>query len=324
MLAFLLLTAFIYMPTETRALSLASPNDLLISISPSSPKAGEGFTANAKSYSFDAERSQIKWFLDGKQVASGVGLAEQTFVATKIGSEMNIRVTATDAYGNFYEATANITIADIDFVVRPLTYTPAFYRGAALPTPGSVVEIFAVPYLSINGIKLKQQNLIYEWSLDDRPVQNQSGGGKNKLALRLADVGSSEYTISLKISSLDNEVSVKKTISLKTKNPEVLFYSSNSLTGIGERALSSFVGHAGDAFSILAEPFFFSLESLRNADISWSANGEKITETVKNKMILDLSSPPNANSQSSFSFSITDNKTIFQRAEASLNIATVQ
>ena len=260
------------------ALILTSPNDLVLSISPASPKAGQTITATAKSFAFDAARANFRWLLNGKEIASGRGLIEQTFTAGSLGSGMVIRAIATSIDGSVFETQTDVSVADIDFIIHPLAYTPAFYRGAALPTPGSVVEIIAVPHLFSGGAKLKLQNLIYEWSLDGKPVQNQSGGGKNKLVLRLADVGSSEYIVTLKTSSLGGVASTQKNIRIRTYQPEILFYEVNALTGIKPQAIVSFLGRAGNSFSILAEPFFFGLESLARAQIGWSANGEKFEQ----------------------------------------------
>jgi len=51
------------------ALILTSPNDLVLSISPASPKAGQTITATAKSFAFDAARANFRWLLNGKEIA---------------------------------------------------------------------------------------------------------------------------------------------------------------------------------------------------------------------------------------------------------------
>lgn len=305
------------------ALILTSPNDLTLALSPASPRAGAGFTATAKSFSFDTARANFRWFLNGKGIASGRGLTEQTFTAGKLGSQMKIGVAAASADGNFYEAGATVSVADIDFIIHALAYTPNFYRGAALPTPGSVVEIIAVPHLYSGGSRLNPQNLIYEWSLDNKPAQNQSGGGKSKLFLKLADVGSSEYVATVKVSTLSGGASAQKNARLKTYNPEIVFYETSALTGTKPEAITSFLGQAGSSFSILAEPFFFDLDSLKRALFAWKANGEKIappTEGVKNPRLLELAAPPDTESQTNFSFRIEDKEAIFQQAEAGLSV----
>ena len=309
---------------QVYALTLSSPTDLALDVFPSSPRAGASFTVSTKSFSFDMVRAKFTWFLDGKNITSGVGLREQSFQAGKIGSEMNIRVSVISADGISYEAGAKITISDVDFIIRPLTYTPSFYRGSALATPGSITEIIAVPHLFFGGERLRAQNLIYEWSIDDKLFRNQSGGGKNKFSIKLADVGNSDYIVTLRVSTLDGEISAQKSVRLKTTMPEILFYETNALTGLKPVALNSFLGRAGNSFSILAEPFYFDLGSLVRAKFNWSANGAAATPNLKNPLLLELASPVNTDSATTFDLKIEDGQALFQRAEALINISATK
>lgn len=301
------------------ALTLQSPTDLTLVVSPKSPRAGETFRVEAKSFAFDRLRANFRWFRDAKLVASGVGLVEQEFAAGILGSAMNIRAVATSEEGLSYEANIAVFIADIDFIIHPLTYTPSFYRGAALATPGSEVEIVAIPHLFRSGVRILPQSLIYDWEVDRKPVQNQSGGGKNKLTLALPDIGSGNYDISLKVSTLDGTISAEKSLFLKTFEPQLIFYETSPLTGMRPLALSAFFGRAGDTFSILAEPYFFALGHLKNAKTTWNANGVNL-ETPASTRLLEVSAPVGSESESVFNFIIEAPRTIFQRAEASLSV----
>ena len=309
---------------QVYAVTLSTPADLALDVSPKSPRPGAPFAVSAKSFAFDMVRAKFTWFLDGKNIASGVGLREQNFQAEKVGSEMNVRVDIISADGVFYEASAKIIISDIDFIIHPLTYAPSFYRGSALATPGSVVEIIAVPHIFFGGERLKPQNLIYEWSIDDKPFQNKSGGGKNKFSVKLADVGNSNYIVALKVSTLDGAVSAQKSVNLKTAMPEILFYETNSLTGLKPAALNSFFGRAGDSFSILAEPFYFDLASLARAKFNWSAGGAAAESNPKNPLLLELAAPANTDSQTAFNLKIEDGLALFQQAEALINISATK
>jgi len=309
---------------QAYALTLSTPADLALDVSPKSPRPGTSFTILAKSLSFDMVRAKFTWLLNGKNIASGVGLIEQNLQAGKIGSEMNIMVDAISADGISYEASTKIMVSDIDFVIYPLTYTPNFYRGSALATPGSVVEIIAVPHLFFGGERLRAQNLIYEWSIDDKLFRNQSGGGKNKFSIKLADVGNSDYIVTFRVSTLDGEISAQKSVRLKTTMPEILFYETNALTGLKPVALNSFLGRAGNSFSILAEPFYFDLGSLVRAKFNWSANGAAATPNLKNPLLLELASPVNTDSATTFDLKIEDGQALFQRAEALINISATK
>src|SRR3989344_5354713 len=85
------------------ALILTSPNDLVLSISPASPKAGQTITATAKSFAFDAARGSSRWFLSGKELATGRELIEQTFGAGCLGSGMLMGAIATSIDGSVFE-----------------------------------------------------------------------------------------------------------------------------------------------------------------------------------------------------------------------------
>ena len=325
----LIIVAILVLAWSAEALVVTLPGDLTLSFSPKSPRASGIFAAEAKSFAFDTVRANFTWFVNGKQVASGVGLKEQEFTAGKLGSLMTIRVVANSEDGLTYEAQAALAISDIDFIVNSLTYTPAFYRGAALPTPGSTIEIFAVPHLFRGGSRLSAQNLIYEWSLDNKPVLNQSGGGKNILTIDLADVGGSNYTVGLKISTSDSSLTSEKTISLKTYQPEVLFYEVSSLMGVRPLASNSFSVRAGNPFSVVAEPYYLSLNSIKSAKVEWRADGKIISqptggEALENPWLLELTSPADSESQSVLSFKFEDARKIFQRAGATLQITATQ
>lgn len=302
------------------AISFSSQADMSLAVSPESPKPGQGFKVEARSFVFDTLRANFQWLLNGKIIATGRGLAEQDFIASNLGSIMNIKAAAVSADGTAYASSASIPIADIDLIVSPLTYIPLFYRGAALATPGSAVEIAAIPFLYSGGSRLNPQNLIYEWSLNDEKLLKQSGGGKSKLTLDLPNFGVGENEVSLTVSNLNGSISVKRNTKIKTQSPEVLFYESSELTGIKQLASPIFQMAVGGKLSIIAEPFFMALESLARARIRWIADGKDLEVAPENPRLLELTAPQSSQFQSNFLFSIEDTKTLFQKAEANLTV----
>ncbi|KKT56936.1 MAG: hypothetical protein UW81_C0012G0028, partial [Candidatus Giovannonibacteria bacterium GW2011_GWC2_44_9] len=124
--------------------------------------------------------------------------------------------------------------------------------------------------------------------------------------------------------TLDGEISAQKSVRLKTTMPEILFYETNALTGLKPVALNSFLGRAGNSFSILAEPFYFDLGSLVRAKFNWSANGAAATPNLKNPLLLELASPVNTDSATTFDLKIEDGQALFQRAEALINISATK
>ena len=318
----ILIAAFVLaIAWQVNALTLSSPTDLTLKTSVKFPKAGEAFKVEAQSFAFDLTRARINWFLNGKLIASGTGLRAQEFTASELGSVMNIRVTAISEEGVGYESLLSIFINDIDLILRPLTYTPNFYRGSPLPTPGSLAEVIAIPHIFRNGTRVSAANLIYEWKVDNTFLRNESGGGKNKLLLELADVGGGSYIVSVKVSLPGSGASAERTIRVKTASPEILFYKTSPLTGIRPLAFSGLGISAGEKISVSAEPYFFDLASLAKAAFSWLADGAPL-ENVKNPRVLELEAPAGSDSQGTFNLKIEDKKTIFQNADANLSITS--
>lgn len=311
-------------PFGALATSFTSQADLSLSVSPEFPRPGANIKVEARSYVFDALRANFQWYLNGKIVASGRGITEQVFVATKAGAVMNIRVDAVAADGRTYTVSVSIPISDIDLIARANTYAPRGYRGALLPTPGSVLEVYAVPYLYSGGTKLAEKNLIYEWSVNGEKIAGASGGGKTKLTVSLPNFGGSWHEISLKVSNLSGSVATEKSVKVLARNPEVVFYKTDSLMGRAQTALSNFVIPAGGAFSIIAEPYFMAMDSLLKSRMVWKANGQDITQASEAPRVLDVSAPQDSSGGSTnFSFSIEDAKKLFQRATGAFT-ATAQ
>ncbi|OGF63198.1 hypothetical protein A2662_00940 [Candidatus Giovannonibacteria bacterium RIFCSPHIGHO2_01_FULL_45_33] len=299
--------------------------DLSLASSPAYPSAGETFTVETKTYSTDAQRANYKWFLNGKAVASGLGITSQTFTAGPLGSSMKIDVSLTATDGRVFSKSLTIYIADVDIVLNPLTYTPQLYRGSSLASAAGTVEVYAVPHLFLSGARIAPQNLIYEWSLNGEKLRDQSGPGRNTMIFSLFDSGGTSYSIKVKVSSLSGAISAQKTASIQTAEPKLLFYEMNPLTGRAGNANVSFGVRGGGNISILAEPYFFDLFSLNRAVMSWNANGEKFEQPAgKNPLLLEITAPENAISLTNFSLNINDKKTIHQNTNGSFNIQATQ
>lgn len=306
------------------SVSFAQENDLFLVVSPTSPAPDQNYSVEARSFQFDTSRAYFEWFKDSKKIDEGTGIVKKIFGGEKLGSQSRISVSvSTD--GNFYKSSATIGVNDIDFIINPRTYIPPFYRGRALPTPGSIVETYAIPHIYSQGSRISAQNLIFEWKLDGKNITEQSGRGKNKLVFSLPKTRLGENEILIKISSLNGVISQEKTERVIMQRPEIVLYSTSSLLGKSAVAVSppasGFETKSGEEFSIVAEPFFFDLNSLLRATFLWLADGAKIsTKQEKNPFLLELSSQPGTESENDISFKIGDEKNVFQKGEGKITV----
>lgn len=304
----------------------AQENDLFLVVSPPSPSPGQGYSVEAKSFQFDASRAYLEWFKNGKKIDEGTGVIKKIFGGEKVGSQTTISVSVS-ADNNFYETLANIGVNDIDFIINPFTYTPAFYRGSALPTSGSVVEVYAIPHIFYGNSRISSGNLLFEWSLDGKTIQEQSGRGKNKLVFSFPKTPLGENEISVKVSSLNGALAHEKIERVAIQRPEIILYKTSSLLGKSAVAISpssasgggGFEVKSGEEFSVVAEPFFFDFNSILRSTISWLGNGVKInTGKEQNPFLLELTSQPSTESENNISFKIENKDNVFQKGESGI------
>jgi len=293
---------------------------IILSISPDKPKPGEEVRIKARSLAFDTSRAVFSWRVEGELVKSGRGLTSIIAKAGPVGSILNIRVSATSPNGEVFTQTADLDVTDIDLVINPLTYTPYFYRGSALPTPGSLVEIIAVPFLYFQGSRLDPATLFYEWSLGGQKMNSQSGEGKSKFVLKLQDASSS-YEIKVNISSRSGIVKSEKRLRFNTHQPETLFYLTDTLTGPRSYPSNSFKINSDSSLVIVAEPYYFDLSSLVKATIGWLAGNETID--TNNPFLLDLDISSKAAGIYNFSFKAEKSRSIYQRTSGNLSVEVI-
>lgn len=301
------------------ALPALAAEDFTLHISPKNPGPNETVEAEVISFEFDTHRAQIRWFANNKEISSGVGRTIEHFTMGSTGSTFTIKALVT-ANRTQFQNTVTFHINDIDLMVNARTYTPIFYRGASLPTPGSVVEIYAVPHMFSGGKKVSPQNLVYEWTVDETVSDAQSGGGKNKLILPLNDIRNREVPVNVRVSTFSGQSVGTKSIVVRTVEPKVLFYGFSELVGIKPIAGQAFTVSAGERASIVGEPYFISNESLSAALLRWEAEGEVVALNTSNPRLLTIQVPVEGGRRTTFSFSLKDPRHIFQEVEESLTI----
>lgn len=292
-------------------------SSLILNVSPATPSPGQSFSVSAQSFVFEASRANFEWYQNGKLVASGVGKRTQNFVAPAVGGSLTIRVVTTSNDGLNFEERLVINPAEIDFILHAGTYTPPFYRGAALLTPGSRMEFYAIPNAAVGGTKLNPQNLIYEWILDEQKVVEQSGKGKNRLVFTTPDFLGNHHDIELSVFAPGGDLVVERNFVVEPRLPTMLFYPFNALTGIQKTARSLFSVSNGERVGILAEPYFFDTAVVRGGTFEWQEGGKILPPQRTNPRLLEIQAPSEGEFQTSFSLELKDAKRIFQQAVAS-------
>ena len=251
-----------------------------ISLSPQSPEEGESFVISVNSFLIDLENSLITWYSDGEVLGQGVGkknLSVESAVNEIIVVEINDRTS-----GDVVRQKIPIVPASIDVLWESVgSYTPPFYKGKALPSLESTINVVAIPDRS------DRDSLYYVWSKEFSSQPSQSGRGVSSFsyigtALELSN------TVSVDVSASQDNYTAQKDSVIQYRSSEVVFYKDDPNLGtLFNNALENGYNIENGEISLTAIPYFVGVQDINDnaLKIDWAVNGGKITsQDQKNKM----------------------------------------
>lgn len=291
-------------------------NDFQINLSPEYPEAYTEVTANIVSYSFDADKSYITWTLNGKIIKQGRGKKSVTFKTGGVGTTKYLAVSITTEKGINIRAEKEIKISEIDLLWQAHTFTPAFYKGKAMPVENGLVKVTAIPH----GLGASK-SLIYEWQRDFKNLPNSSGLGRNSISFSFSDV-TNEETISVKVSTTNGNNIVEKTINIRIKDMEVVLYEESPLEGVlYQKALGNKVQLLQPEIVIRAEPYFFQKSDIDSLTYEWRMNQKPIKSLAKPNTI-GLSAPSDlTEGATAITLQVKNKNKYFQQITKSLQLS---
>lgn len=243
-----------------------SPKRVDITLSPEHPQPFSDVQMELTSYALDLRNSTITWTIDGEIIDEGVGKTALTFRTKGVGSQHRVtaHVAAEDGIG---QADARITPAVVDIVWEGATVIPPFYRGRALPSPGSDLHAHAVVQAMRNGTRIPENEIVYTWTDDSRTLL--SGRGKSRITL--PGGLTSSRTISVTVESGDFASSLTEPLPIAT--PRLALYEQHPLFGVlFHRAFIGDVHSREAVLKVTAAPFF-APGPHNDLAYAWNANG---------------------------------------------------
>jgi len=307
------LFAFVFVSFALVGSSQAIGEDFYVEFSPETPGPNTSVSANLISYSFDVNRANIVWVLNGQTKLRGTGQKSFSFVTGNLGSRTDISVSITAEDGIQLRKNFSFQVADVDILWEALNYTPANYKGKSLATSGSLIRITAIPYFPESSSKL-----IYEWQIDYKNFPDFSGMGKNSFVFKSADIYN-KNKIGLTVSNYDRSVVAKKSVDIEIGAPKILLYEESPLEGPKyNRALTGGVQLEQDEIIVRAEPYFFSIKDLEKLSYEWFMNKEKVIPEESSN-ILSLRKRESSG-RSLINVKISNPANILQYADNSLGI----
>lgn len=273
-----LLAAVSALAAPAAALALAIPGETQLSIvaTPAYPAPLSRVHLEARGVLIDLSDVELVWSMDDKVIAQGVGKSAVDITSKSAGQTTTVTVEGVTADGQTLFGSALLRPAALDLIVDADSYVPPFYRGRALPTPGSRLLLHAIPQGTVKGA-----DLMYTWKRNGDTLAALSGRGRSTAIVEAPFLfGTDSFTVEAR--SDDGSYSARASATVPSTEPQLSLYQNHPLYGIMYNASlsgSAFVRESEMTFT--AVPYFAPVYSIKDAALrySWTVNDRPIAET---------------------------------------------
>lgn len=266
------------------------PDPISLSANPASPAPRSQVKIRASTPTFDKNTAIFEWTIDGKSRSdlSGLGKDVITLPTGDVGSSIraSVSVIRQDG-GEGGELSLTVYVSDLSLTWLSETYVPKWYKGKALPAQNAVVNVIAIPQISVGGSSIAPENLSYTWSLDDEE-DAVSGIGKQTFRIRVSDLPGTTHDVRVVIQDQQKRIKKEGRIFITPSNARAAIYQSSPLGGIEPRTSPSFIYAPLKELDLVVEPFFFPITSKRNLTYKWSVAGNETSGSVQAPFLLTL------------------------------------
>ena len=270
-LALLLLSVSPFLVTAQTNIGAFINTDLALEIQPTFPQPGEQLTLTLNDYGGSYYGASLEWYQDGVNIPSATNQRNLTINAPAIGAKETISVVLKMPSG--LTASVKQVIAPIyaDIIIEPQTHVPGFYKGRALPSAGSTVNLTA---LLSDGSPLGT-DFIYTWRVNENVLEGGPLRGRNRISFVAPQ--DKELVISLQVATPGGDIIASRSIYIASKQPELHFYEVNALYGVETRAINNDFTMIGNSVVIKAEPYYLDSNVFNQPSIlEWKINQTKV------------------------------------------------
>lgn len=295
-------------------------------IAPENPDPNTKVYIDLADYSTDLDRATISWFLNDKNMLSGVGKKSFSFSNGNVGQTTKVKVTILTAENRTIEKTFSFTPSSLSLLAEVRAYTPPFYKGRAIFATQGTLHVVALPeFVDTDGNYIDPSKLIYKWKRNGQLLNDVSGYGKNVVDISEGvPLGAMEITVDA--TSFDNALTANARLVLSSQDPKVLFYEKDPLYGyLFNHALFSPFSLTNNEVSITAFPYFFTgARSGSTLTYDWSMNDSIVSSGANDTMIFKNTTGDSGTSQISVTTKNPDRIFQFTTADLTINYSKPQ
>lgn len=258
------------------------PNDINLELSPTHPSPNETFSATLNDYSggFGAE---INWYYNGTLLSDKKNSRSITLPASDAGTRSVVKAVLVYESGSTRAFEATVNPVYLDIIIEPQTHIPEFYQGRALPSTGSTVNATAL----LSAPTVSSATYYYTWKINNKVHLGGPLRGINEISFVMPQDSTS--VLSLEVSTVDGVIVAKRSVSIPSVAPKLLFYEMSTLYGLETKAITSLFSLIGNSATLRAEPYYLSSQVFNQPDIlSWKVAGQEISSTGANPYEITL------------------------------------
>ncbi len=268
-----------------------------INLEPQFPTPGESVTANFDDYAINGAGGTIFWFIDGTEGVAFRNQRSVKLIAPAAGTSITLTARVTFPNKPTLEATKIIRPVYLDIIIEPLTYTPVFYAGRALPVHGSLVNLTAL--MSDNTGLLSPANYSYSWVLNDTSIFSGARKGGNRAQITIPYGRNQIMTVT--IQDANGKTVARRVISIPAVDVDVQFYEMSTLYGLSHRAINDSIILIGSGSTVRAVPYNLDVRAVQGSLYAqWGIDGRPVNQDTPDPFEINLQPGRGGESQVTF------------------------
>ncbi len=273
---FILFFSFLFTTSPLDLLAQVSDSEVYIKLEPEHPKVGDIFTATLQSYTTDLDKDNVSWILDRKVIKSGFGEKSISLTMSKEYKNLLVKVTSSD--GKLFTSGVSLLEKSVNIVWEGSdSYIPDWYKGKRYIARGGTMRAVAIANISDGKNYIDNKDLVFAWEVNGEVQDKISGLGRSYADIYIIDEYGDSVDITVTVRPRLTDDKISETITVSPVDSNILLYEKDSIYGIITKSLGGEVNVSKKDLELVAEPFYFSVDSLKlnNMKYVWSINGKE-------------------------------------------------
>ena len=288
--------------------------DLSLEIQPTFPQPNQEVTLTLNDYGGSYYGASLEWFKDGALIPAATNQRALTMTAPPIGEEVTISVVLKTSNGLTTSVKQVIAPVYADIIVEPQTHVPGFYKGRALPSAGSTVNLTAL----LSDGAMMGNDYMYTWRVNEEVLEGGPLRGRNRISFVAPQ--DKDLMVSLEVTRPSGETIANRSLYVASVTPELHFYEVNALYGVDNRTIRNNFTMIGDSATIKAEPYYLDSKVFNRPEIlEWKINQDKVTNQSGNPYELTLEKT-GSSGKAKIMFHVRSTVDLLQGARSEFNI----